>query len=750
MRADGRFYHVVDPDAPLKLSLKDVVRTDDDIIELVLVSGGLNAWARSASPYLDLLQHHHPGFTISDQASQMLDSMLFDNLQPVLCRTALRLLNHNHPDTPPGELLMLLTPQHMLGAVRLVLPGALAQQAATDGIKVVADFSNAPSGTYLDESSAVAADGTRMHFSVRKTAWKVWTCFSQRWRAWALHTFPGEAATLESDCPHKNVIWTAVFLTAVLQYMTTEILDLAASCARDFQRNCIAPRHLMYAIHNDQELCALFDKRAKQGIAGGVVPHLHPNLLDIHTKGSWNPATGAWVPAAPKPDIKLKTILEECSLETSQKQQTAGFVVDSITAWRLARKAGVKRFNISDIVPMLEEITQKLVNSCVHCAASAAGSGVVVDSDHMNSAVGLVAGGLVATHETHCSSDNVYQFGSRNQTNTDPFDSQLCKVQDEEKTESEDSYDGSCSSDYYDSSDEERPPKLQPPGPTGFYSPMSDDLSASEQDPLPEIGGYSAGRLALDRVRKEQQLAEPVLHFGRLSAVVVRALDPIAETGLITGRAISCLLLYVEDLIVDLLRHSNLCAIEAERTCVEPSDISLILYMLSASQRWQPLVSVLGGAELPTAEITVELGEDDDCDLIMPEACSAEAEDVSSGVFTDDATSRKTLDNLEHVVGLCNTSDQAQTAARDICYGTSTNWHCCPVPALERVVCNCGEEIMPELTFAPCAAQAIQIAVEAHCQDVFQAACASAHCAGRAQIWPKDIQRTYRVHRLDM
>lgn len=109
---------------------------------------------------------------------------------------------------------------------------------------------------------------------------------------------------LKGVCRGRRVgMGAPVFLSAVLEYLAAEVIELGGNAAIQNGRKIITPRHLLLAIANDTELSLLL-----KGVtisSGGVLPNIHQSLLaplsKKKSKPKTKPVTAVPTPRARKP-----------------------------------------------------------------------------------------------------------------------------------------------------------------------------------------------------------------------------------------------------------------------------------------------------------------------------------------------------------------------------------------------------------------------------------------------------------------
>lgn len=68
-----------------------------------------------------------------------------------------------------------------------------------------------------------------------------------------------------------------MYLTGVLQYLTMELFDITSLCTISNRKKRIIPRHIMLAVHHDEEYKELL--KNVTFAQSGVTPHIESVLL---------------------------------------------------------------------------------------------------------------------------------------------------------------------------------------------------------------------------------------------------------------------------------------------------------------------------------------------------------------------------------------------------------------------------------------------------------------------------------------
>eukprot|EP00942_MAST-04A_sp_MAST-4A-sp1_P003570 g3570.t1 len=140
-------------------------------------------------------------------------------------------------------------------AVRLCLPGEVAKHAVSEGTKSVTKFSIACGGiqsrsSYIQSRSSCAG----LQFDVDQIG--------------ALMTQATSMVVTQK---------AACYLSAVMEYMSAEVLELSGNAARDLRSGWVTPRHIIFGVRGDEELDMFVGKCTV--MPGGVIPHIHKSLI---------------------------------------------------------------------------------------------------------------------------------------------------------------------------------------------------------------------------------------------------------------------------------------------------------------------------------------------------------------------------------------------------------------------------------------------------------------------------------------
>jgi histone H2A len=182
-------------------------------------------------------------FSVSKKTMNIMDQFAKDMLGRI-AKEAGRLTQYNKKKTISSRELQI--------AVQLVIGGELAKHAVSEGQKAVATFSSNPRVKGETKSRSSRAG---LHFPVGR-----------------IHR------TLKYMRVAERVGQSApVFLAAVIEYLTAELIEATAKVTKDKKRTRMSTRHLMIGVNNDEEFAKLL--RNTQISGAGVMPGIEKSLL---------------------------------------------------------------------------------------------------------------------------------------------------------------------------------------------------------------------------------------------------------------------------------------------------------------------------------------------------------------------------------------------------------------------------------------------------------------------------------------
>ena len=194
---------------------------------------------------LKTLNHIHPDMGLSGDAGACMVNIVKINISKIMSAVNQLILRTGAKT---------ITARDIEAAVTLMLPGELAKQSKSQATAAVAkylqDIEDGEKGQNPKQRSTRAG----LIFNITRVE---------------------NLMMLESNTVRKSAT-AAVFLSAVIEYLISEILELAGNAARDSQRKRITPRHIKIVILNDEELRTLYQDTI---IAGGVLPNINSALL---------------------------------------------------------------------------------------------------------------------------------------------------------------------------------------------------------------------------------------------------------------------------------------------------------------------------------------------------------------------------------------------------------------------------------------------------------------------------------------
>ena len=190
---------------------------------------------------IKVLRQVHPGQSITEDAKSqtnyflnVLAEEIIDEVVKILNRVY-KMKKKRSPDRKT------ISSRDIQSAIRIILPGSLAKHAISEGTKAVTKYTSASSWS---------------DYSPNKRSKK-----SSKAGKAGLQFPPSRIKTLMKNQTRQRIGDGApVYLAAVLEYISAELLELSGNNARNRGKTRISAEDLAKAIENDEELDTLANK----------------------------------------------------------------------------------------------------------------------------------------------------------------------------------------------------------------------------------------------------------------------------------------------------------------------------------------------------------------------------------------------------------------------------------------------------------------------------------------------------------
>ena len=197
-----------------------------------------------------VLKQVHPDIGISGNALSQMNSLI-SYIATLHANSARDIIMDERKKT--------VTSREIQTSVRIFLPPMLAKIAVSEGNKAVDKFeSSTPPPTTSGEKRVYTSRSYRAGLNFPPS-------FAEKY----IRQFGASSLAVGRGA--------GVYLAAVLEYLTAEILELAGNAALDSRKRRIIVRHMTLAIENDDELRIICKNFSFLG--GGVIPYIHSAFL---------------------------------------------------------------------------------------------------------------------------------------------------------------------------------------------------------------------------------------------------------------------------------------------------------------------------------------------------------------------------------------------------------------------------------------------------------------------------------------